>query len=374
MRGRACASSNRIPRPERAAAHPAFEPLARVDPPVCRFPARPAQPCVRPADRLPYGHFPQSFGAAGRTSRRRQRPHERSHRSRPPDPAAAAPLQFPFAEVPAPGTTLEVAPGVFWLRMPLPFALNHINLWMLRDEAGWTLVDCGLNSAPTRELWEQIFAWALPQGPIRRLIVTHYHPDHFGLAGWLTQRFGIELWMSEGEYLTARAFILGLPGYCTPSAADLFAAHGLDPAQVAHQRSRGNTYGLGVGEPPAAFRRIMDGDLIRIDGRSWQVIMGYGHAPEHAALYCAELGVLISGDMVLPKISTNVSVWAAEPNGDPLKLFLDSVDRYAAPARGHAACCPRTGRCSTACESAPASSTSITSSACRRCSRRAPVR
>jgi glyoxylase-like metal-dependent hydrolase (beta-lactamase superfamily II) len=186
-----------------------------------------------------------------------------------------------------------------------------------------------LNSPPTRGLWEQIFAWALPRGPVRRLIVTHYHPDHFGLAGWLTQRFGVELWMSEGEYLTARAFLLGLPSYCTPSAADLFAMHGLDPAQVAHQRARGNTYGLGVGEPPGTFRRIMDGNQILIDGRSWQVMMGYGHAPEHAALYCAELGVLISGDMVLPKISTNISVWAAEPNGDPLKLFLDSVDRYA---------------------------------------------
>jgi glyoxylase-like metal-dependent hydrolase (beta-lactamase superfamily II) len=244
-------------------------------------------------------------------------------------PPAAPPLHFPFEQVPQPGTTLEVAPGVYWLRMPLPFALNHINLWLLRDEGGWTMVDCGLNSQTTRGLWEQIIAWALPQGPIRRLIVTHYHPDHFGLAGWLTQRFGIELWMSEGEYLTGRAFLLGLPGYGTPSGAELFAAHGLDPAQVAHQRARGNTYALGVGEPPGVFRRMMDGDLIRIDGHDWQVMMGYGHAPEHAALYCAELGVLISGDMVLPKISTNVSVWASEPNGDPLKLFLGSVNRYA---------------------------------------------
>jgi glyoxylase-like metal-dependent hydrolase (beta-lactamase superfamily II) len=245
------------------------------------------------------------------------------------DPAALAPLRFPFSDVPAPGTTVEVAAGVFWLRMPLPFALNHINLWMLRDEAGWTLVDCGLNSAATRELWEHIFAWALPQGPVRRLIVTHYHPDHFGLAGWLTQRFGIEVWMTEGEYLSARAFLQGLPGYCMSSSADLFALHGLDSAQVEHQRTRGNTYRLGVGEPPAGFRRIMDGDEIGVDGRNWRVIMGYGHAPEHAALYCGDLGVLISGDMVLPRISTNISVWAAQPNGDPLKLFLDSVDRYA---------------------------------------------
>jgi len=147
-------------------------------------------------------------------------------------------LQFPFPEVPAPGVVIEVAAGVFWLRMPLPFALNHINLWLLRDESGWTLVDSGLNTQTTRDLWEQIFEWALPQGPIQRLIVTHYHPDHFGLAGWLSRRFDIEVWMSEGEYLTGRSFYQGLPSYCTPSAAELFARHGLDEAQVAHQRAR----------------------------------------------------------------------------------------------------------------------------------------
>jgi glyoxylase-like metal-dependent hydrolase (beta-lactamase superfamily II) len=244
------------------------------------------------------------------------------------EPARAA-LEFPFREAPPGGTTIQVAPGLYWLRMPLPFALDHINLWLLRDEGGWTLVDTGLNAAPTRELWERIFAWALPQGAVKRLIVTHYHPDHFGLAGWLTRRFGVELWMSEAEYWTAHAYYRELPGCGPASSADLFRRHGLDAALVSQLRNRGNTYPLGVGEPPDTFRRIMDGDLIRIDGREWKVMVGYGHAPEHAALYCAQLGVLISGDMVLPKISTNVSVWATEPNGDPLRLFLDSLDRYA---------------------------------------------
>jgi glyoxylase-like metal-dependent hydrolase (beta-lactamase superfamily II) len=238
-------------------------------------------------------------------------------------------LEFPFREPPAGGTTQEVAPGVHWLRMPLPFALDHINLWLLRDEGGWTLVDAGLNSQPTRDLWERILAWALPQGAVRRVIVTHYHPDHFGLAGWLTRRFGVELWMSEGEYWTAHAYYRELPGCGPASSADLFERHGLDQTRSDRLRARGNTYPLGISEPPAAFRRIMDGNAVRIDGREWRVITGYGHAPEHSALYCAELGVLISGDKVLPKISTNVSVWATEPNGDPLRLFLDSLDRYA---------------------------------------------
>jgi glyoxylase-like metal-dependent hydrolase (beta-lactamase superfamily II) len=238
-------------------------------------------------------------------------------------------LEFPFRDPPAGGTTLAVAPGVFWLRMPLPFALDHINLWLLRDEGGWTMLDSGLNAAPTREFWEQIFAWALPQGAVRRVLVTHYHPDHFGLAGWLTRRFGVELWMTEGEYWTAHAYYRELPGCGPASSADLFHRHGLDAERVSQLRSRGNTYPLGVSDPPDAFRRIMDGNVIRIDGREWKAMVGYGHAPEHAALYCAELGVLVSGDMVLPKISTNVSVWATEPSGDPLRLFLESLDRYA---------------------------------------------
>jgi glyoxylase-like metal-dependent hydrolase (beta-lactamase superfamily II) len=242
---------------------------------------------------------------------------------------SAPPLSFPFSQPPAPGTTLQVAPGVFWLRMPLPFALDHINLWLLRDEGGWTIVDCGLNTETTRGLWDQIFATILPQGDIRRVIVTHYHPDHFGLAGWLTRRFGVELWMTEAEYWTAHAYYDELPGCGPASSADLFALHGLDATRVGQLRSRGNTYPLGVAEPPPAFRRIMEGDAIGIDGKRWQVMIGYGHAPEHAALYCPDLDVLISGDMVLPKISTNVSVWATEPNGDPLRLFLNSLDRYA---------------------------------------------
>ena len=244
------------------------------------------------------------------------------------EPARGA-LEFPFRQPPAGGTVFEVAPGVFWLRMPLPFALDHINLWLLRDDGAWTLVDTGLDATPTRDAWEGIFAWALPQGPVGRVIVTHYHPDHFGLAGWLTRRFGVELWMSEGEYWTAHAYYRELPGCGPASSADLFRAHGLDAIRVEQLRNRGNTYPLGVSEPPSTFRRIMEGDTIRIDGREWTVMVGYGHAPEHAALYCAELGVLISGDMVLPRISTNVSVWATEPNGDPLRLFLSSLDRYA---------------------------------------------
>lgn len=250
----------------------------------------------------------------------------------PPVPAPIARdagLTFPFVQAAAPGTWREVAPGIYWLRMPLPFALDHINLWVLRDGPGWTLIDTGLNSEPTRAHWEQVFTEGLAGRPVERVIVTHYHPDHFGLAGWLTHRFGVELWITEAEYLTALAYHAPLLNFTNLAAAELFVRHGLDVATLESVRNRKHSYPKAVGDPPQSFHRILDGDTLTIDGRGWRVIVGTGHAPEHAALYCEELEVLISGDMVLPKISTNVSVWPSEPEGDPLALFLRSVDRYA---------------------------------------------
>lgn len=241
----------------------------------------------------------------------------------------SAPLTFPFPETPAAGTVREVAPGVFWLRMPLPFALDHINLWLLKDGDGWTAVDCGISVDDTREHWERIFRDVVGDAGLTRVVVTHFHPDHMGNAGWLTQRFGAPLWMTESEYLTAHANYHTQAGYGSDSAARLFAEHGLDAERVSGIKGRGNSYRKIVSEPPVRFVRMMDGDGIEIGGHTWRVIEGFGHAPEHAALHCESLGVLISGDMLLPKISTNVSVWPTEPEGDPLKLFLRSIDRFA---------------------------------------------
>lgn len=120
-------------------------------------------------------------------------------------------LDYPFADtLPPAGETVEIAPGVRWLRMPLPFSLDHINLWLLRDEidgqAGWTVVDCGIASDAIRSHWEQIFDTQLEGLPVLRVIVTHCHPDHFGLANWICEggdraRWKVRLWMTLGEYL-----------------------------------------------------------------------------------------------------------------------------------------------------------------------------
>ena len=243
-------------------------------------------------------------------------------------PAAVGSLYYPWPDVPAAGVARLVAPGVWWLRMPLPFALNHVNLWLLEDRDGWVQVDTGLGDAPTRALWEQHFETTFGERTLARVIATHYHPDHFGNAAWLAQRWGCPVAMPEAEYLTAHAVAEDRAGYGIEATCALFRAHGLSAEQLAALSGRGNTYRRGVPTLPVVHERLLAGDEIAIGAHRWQVIAGHGHSPEHAALYCADSGVLISGDMLLPQISTNVSVWPVEPEGDPLERFLASLDRF----------------------------------------------
>ena len=246
-------------------------------------------------------------------------------------------LHYSFGDtLPPTGATMEVAPGVRWLRMPLPFALDHINLWLLRDRdeagrEGWAIVDCGIANDTTRAAWEQVFASELQGLPVLRVLVTHMHPDHIGLAHWLTERWGVRLWISATDYNAARLASQSTTGFGGESAAAFMASHGLtDPDAVDKVRKRSNYYASMVPQVPARFRRLMGGDTLRIGEHDWTCHAGYGHAPEHISLHCAALGVLISGDMVLPRISTNVSVIDLEPEANPLPLYLASIGRMLA--------------------------------------------
>jgi glyoxylase-like metal-dependent hydrolase (beta-lactamase superfamily II) len=252
------------------------------------------------------------------------------------DPAmnATAPLRveldYPFASPPDHDSYIEVAPGVRWLRFPLPFALNHINLWLLEDGPGWTLVDTGINSAMSRELWERHFETTLEGRPITRVIVTHFHPDHVGNAGFLVDRWGAEFLASRSEWLTASFLQTQTAESAIRLWGDYYRAAGLDEEMLKAVALRGENYAERVGRTPPRFNRLAGGDVLSIGGRAWRVVIGTGHSPELICLYAPEDRLLIASDQILPGISPNVSVSPTEPDGDPLSDFLASCRSFAA--------------------------------------------
>jgi len=236
-------------------------------------------------------------------------------------------IAYPFPEPPAPGTVLSVARGILWLRMPLPFQLDHINLWLLQDGPGWTIVDTGLGLDDTRALWERLFRDCLDGRPVTRVVVTHFHPDHMGNAEWLTSRWQTELWSSEGEWRTASA-VHQISEANFDARVARIRQHGADEDAIEKLKHRRGHYLKLVPTIPSTFRRLRDGDALTIDGQRWEVLTVQGHSPEHACLWSAEAGVLISGDQVLPKITTNVSVSPEQPSTNPLRLYLASLARF----------------------------------------------
>ena len=242
------------------------------------------------------------------------------------DYAPAAALNYPFEASPASSEALEVAPGVLWLRMPLPFALDHINVWALDEGDGWTIVDTGMQMPQTVAAWQGAFSGRMSGKPVRRVISTHMHPDHIGMAGWLTRRFECRLWTTRLEYLTCRLLVADTGREAPPDALRFYRAAGWDDNAIEHYKARFGGFGKGVYALPDSYRRVLDGEEIRIGPALWRAVVGRGHSPEHLCLYCPELRVLISGDQVLPKISSNVSVFPTEPDADPLTDWLQSLD------------------------------------------------
>jgi glyoxylase-like metal-dependent hydrolase (beta-lactamase superfamily II) len=237
-------------------------------------------------------------------------------------------LDYPWAAPPPSGEAAPIAPGVWWIRMPLPFALDHINLWLLEEGDGWTLVDTGYGDGPTRALWATHFGTTLRDQPVKHVIATHFHPDHLGNGAWLARRFDCPVTMTHSEFLTAHAVFAQHATHAIGDTCALFAAHGMAATPVAELAGRGNHYRSGVPELPERFIRILDGDAVCAGGGEWRVLCGHGHSPEHASLHDERRAVLISGDMLLPRISTNIAVWAAMPDGDPLGQFLASIAKF----------------------------------------------
>ncbi len=236
-------------------------------------------------------------------------------------------LTYPFAGPPGTGDAVEVARGVLWMRLAMPIALDHINVYAVRDGEGWALVDTGLNLPASRAAWDALLAGPLEGRPVTRVICTHMHPDHIGLAGWLCERFAAPLLMTRLEYVTAR-MLLADTGQPAPEAgATFYRAAGWDEDQIERYRREFGQFGRAVAAMPAGYVRLREGDRLSIGGEDWRVVVGEGHSPEHACLWREADGVVLGGDQILPKISSNVSVWPTEPDADPLGDWLVSLER-----------------------------------------------
>jgi len=240
---------------------------------------------------------------------------------RPPD----LDLAHPFQDPPGPGEAVAVAPGIRWARLPLPFRLDHVNVFLIDDEDGVAILDTGIDDRGCRGGWAKLFAGPLAGQRITRLIVTHCHPDHVGLAAWLAERTGVTLEMSETEYLTALVMHLDPDALEAETYRAFYETNGLDEDTTQAVMTRGHRYLKMVSGLPSTFRRIIAGERLRIGGRDFHVLTGGGHAPEQIMLHLPEESVLLSADQVLPRISPNVAVLARDPEGDPLGIFLRSL-------------------------------------------------
>lgn len=240
-------------------------------------------------------------------------------------------LAYPLGDAPAPGQAIEAAPGVLWLRLPLPIAaLNHLNLYALRDGDGWTIVDTGMNTGESRDGWEAALAGPLEGLPVRRVICTHMHPDHLGLAGWLCERFQAPLLMSRLEYVTGRMLLADTGRSAPKEGVDFFHGCGWNETQIETYRREFGRFGRAVWALPQSYIRLSEGDVLDIGGDDWRVVIGSGHSPEHVCLWRESDGVFLAGDQILPRISSNVSVWPTEPLQDPLADWMRSLDRLEA--------------------------------------------
>lgn len=237
-------------------------------------------------------------------------------------------IRYRFDGVPAAGSAIEVAPGIKWLRMPLPLALDHINLYLLANGDGWMIVDCGMKGRITRDLWEQVFASELDGKPVNAVLATHMHPDHVGQAGWLVGHWKVPFYMTFGEYFSARTYSAPPQEIPEEWQQDTFAARTGMPAANVQKMRKGTAGFSSIVEPlPRSFRRLHDGQILTLGDQRWQVIVGYGHSPEHACLYNPALNILLSGDQVLPQITSNVSITGTEPEANPLQEWIQSLQR-----------------------------------------------
>lgn len=237
-------------------------------------------------------------------------------------------LDFVVDTAPEPGSVIEIAEGVYWLRFALPMSgLNHINLWALKDGDGWVIVDTGIANKDSKDIWEGHFANLMEGRPVNRVIATHLHPDHTGLAGWICRKFGAPLLMSRGEYFLCRILAADTGKVAPQEGITFYKKIGYTDDQLELYKARFGGFGKAISPLPNSYDRLVEGEIGMIGGREWRVVMGSGHSPEHVCLWCPELNLCLTGDQLLPNISSNVSVWPTEPEANPLENWIASCHK-----------------------------------------------
>nr|WP_253276858.1 MBL fold metallo-hydrolase [Ruegeria sp. 6PALISEP08] len=243
-------------------------------------------------------------------------------------------IRYPWAEPPATGEAIQVAEGVLWMRLPLPMALDHVNIYALDDGDGWTVIDTGLSSNKTRRIWQTLMDGPLAGKPIKRVVVTHHHPDHVGNAGWFQSDHGAELVTSRISWLFARMLTLDVQETWPQETLDFYRSTGMAPEVLnARMKDRPFNFADTVYPMPLGFTRIQQDDVIRMGGRDWDVHMGNGHAPEHATFWSRDDNLVLSGDQILSSISPNLGVYATEPMADPVSAWMEACERLQTLAR-----------------------------------------
>ena len=234
-------------------------------------------------------------------------------------------LTFPFDAPPAPGEVRSVAPGIEWLRLPLPYRLDHVNIYLIENGDGVTALDTGLATEACKDAWMAALSGPLVDRPLKSVIVSHYHPDHVGLADWLCERCGVDLTMPRPEYLLSQLLQMAPADYGEEVYRPFYRRHGLSPEVTEIVLSRGHEYLRRTTGVPASYHRIKHNDTLRIGGRDFTVLTGGGHALEQAMFYRPEERIFLAADQVIARISPNVSVHPMEPDLDALGIYLRSL-------------------------------------------------
>lgn len=228
---------------------------------------------------------------------------------------------------PAPGQICPINRDVLWCRMPLPLALDHINVYLVRDTGGWAIIDCGMATKTTKAAWADVVAQL--DGPITRVIVTHMHPDHIGCAGYLTEFFQVDLYMSQTEYYAARALFAGVQGADNWQDRQYYRQAGFNEEQVQLFTQGNGGFNKVVSPMPVSFNRLMPDTSLSIGDYQWELLLGLGHSPEHISLYCKALDICIGGDQVLPHITPNIGAYSTQPNANPLLYYFETLNTFA---------------------------------------------